>query len=135
MRGNPERYKTIYRPTHPNSNTQGRIREHVYIASLAMGKPIPQGAHVHHVNNISTDNRNENLVVCSSAYHKLIHQRTDAYNATGDASKMKCAYCKQYDDPKNMYVRKHAYQAWHRECHTKRRRVENPKTGPYKYGK
>lgn len=128
-----ELYKTLYKPNHPNSNTQGRIREHVYVASQALGKAIPKGTHIHHVNYDKMDNRNENLVICSSKYHTLIHARTDAYNATGDANKMKCAYCKQYDSPSNMYVRKNAYQAWHRDCANDYKGVENPQTGPYRH--
>lgn len=128
-------YKQVYAKTHPNANTQGRVYEHVYVASQALGKKIPSGVHVHHVNRDPKDNRNSNLVICTGSYHRLIHARSDAYDATGDANKMKCAYCKEYDDPENMYVRPHQYQAWHTECRSKSRRVTNPKTGPYKYGK
>lgn len=131
--GNPERYVVLTKIGHPNSNIQGKIREHVYKASLALGKKVPAGVHVHHVDNISKNNTNTNLVVCSASYHKLIHARTDAYDLTGDANKMKCTYCGQYDDPKNMYKRPTQYQAWHKECRSTSRRVSNPKTGPYKY--
>lgn len=130
---NPEKYITLYKPTHPNSNSQGRIREHVYKASIALGKQIPKGVHIHHVDNNPKNNLNVNLVICSSAYHKLIHARTKALELTGDANKMKCAYCGEYDLPINMFVRKNQYQAWHRECVNKTRRTKNPKTGPYKY--
>lgn len=59
--------------------------DHVRIAEKALGKPLPEGAVVHHVNEIKTDNRNENLVICPDrAYHNLIHARTDAYKATGN---------------------------------------------------
>ena len=129
-----EPYVVLHIPTHQNSNTQGKIREHVYKASTAMGKPVPKGVHVHHVDNNPKNNVNTNLVVCSSSYHRLIHARTYAYNATGDASKMKCAYCGEYDDPINMYVRPVAYQAWHLQCRQRKRRVVDPQTGPYKYG-
>lgn len=124
-------YKQIYLE-HPNANTQGRVYEHVYIASLALGKPIPKGVHIHHVDCNPRNNENTNLVICSSAYHRLLHARTDAYDITGDANKMKCAYCGKYDNPINMYTRPTSYQAWHLECRSKKRRVKNPKTGPYK---
>ena len=127
------RYKQIFLPNHPNANTQGRVYEHVYVASNALGKPIPNGVHVHHVDNNSRNNVNSNLVICSASYHRLIHARTAAYDATGDANKMKCVYCKNYDSPENMYVRKEQYQAWHRDCSNLYKRVKNPKTGPYKY--
>ena len=56
---------------------RGRTRyEHILIAEKAFGGPLPQGAEVHHVNEIKTDNRNQNLVICeNNAYHKLLHAR------------------------------------------------------------
>src|SRR5687767_6920532 len=53
------------------------VREHTLIAEHALGKPLPEGAVVHHINGIGTDNRPENLVVCQDrAYHMLLHERT-----------------------------------------------------------
>lgn len=50
--------------------------EHRMIVEKAMGKPLPDYAIVHHLNEIKSDNRNRNLVVCpSDAYHKLLHRR------------------------------------------------------------
>ena len=50
--------------------------EHVLIAEKALGKPLPKGAQVHHLNERKGDNRNTNLVVCpDDAYHKLLHKR------------------------------------------------------------
>jgi hypothetical protein len=133
--GNPEKYVVIHAPNHPNANTQGKVREHVLIASRVLGKAVPKGVIVHHVDSNPKNNANSNLVICHERDHARIHARTAAYDATGDANKMKCPYCKQYDDPANMYVRPKQYQAWHRKCSNKYKRVENPKTGPYKYGK
>jgi hypothetical protein len=127
-----EPYVVVHLPEHPNSNTQGKVREHVFKASKALGKAIPGGVHVHHVDGNPKNNMNSNLVICSASYHRLIHARTRAYNETGNANLMKCAYCHTYDDPSNMYVRPVQYQAWHLECRSKSRRVLAPKTGPYK---
>ncbi len=127
-----EPYVRIHLPSHPNSNSQGKIREHVLKASLALGKPVPKNVHVHHVDGNPKNNSNSNLVICSPQYHRLLHARTRAYEDTGNANLMKCAYCHNYDEPKNMYVRPIQYQAWHLECRAKSRRVSSPKTGPYK---
>lgn len=42
----------------------GLVYVHCELAEKALGKPLPKGARVHHINGISDDNRHENLVVC-----------------------------------------------------------------------
>lgn len=80
-----------------------RKLHHVLIVENLLGRKLPKGVEVHHVNEIRSDNRNENLVVCQDRhYHQLIHARQRAYDACGNANWKKCAYCKTYDDPKNM---------------------------------
>lgn len=101
----------------------GRKKEHISIAEKAFGGKLPKGSVVHHADYNKLNNENSNLVVCSIGYHKLIHQRTDAYNACGNANWRKCKYCKKYDDPKNLYI--NGTSGYHRECHSKR----NPNYG------
>lgn len=53
-----------------------RVYEHVLVVERALGKPLPFGAVVHHVNGNPADNRPENLVLCpSQSYHMELHQR------------------------------------------------------------
>lgn len=50
--------------------------EHVAVAEKALGKPLPKGAVVHHVDLNKQNNVGSNLVVCpNQAYHLLLHKR------------------------------------------------------------
>ena len=46
---------------HPNSQSNGKILEHVLVMSKMVGRPIMAGETVHHKNGIRTDNRPDNL--------------------------------------------------------------------------
>lgn len=77
--------------------------DHVRIVEEVYGRPLPEGAVVHHANGDKLDNRKENLVVCPNrAYHNLLHKRMDALNACGHVDWQKCRRCGQYDDPGNL---------------------------------
>lgn len=81
-------------------------RIHILMAEKAIGKSLPYGAMVHHVNENPKDNRPTNLVICpNQSYHKLLHRRTDAMNACGNANWRKCLYCKTYDAPENLSIK------------------------------
>jgi hypothetical protein len=77
---------------------QGKPRlRHIAIAEAALGKPLPDGAEVHHVNEITTDNRPENLVICENrAYHRCLHARTRVLMAGGNPDiEGLCTNCQQ----------------------------------------
>jgi HNH endonuclease len=91
--------------------------EHIAVAEKALGKPLPKGAEVHHLNEIRADNRPENLVICpDQAYHALLHRRARAIAAGVDPNWIKCGYCHQYDAPENMMTRKGRGTTAHRAC-------------------
>ena len=92
--------------------------QHVAIAEAVLGKPLPDGAEVHHVDSNRLNNANSNLVICPNrAYHLLLHKRTRALEACGNANWLKCWICGSYDEPRNLY--QWGGRGRHAECHSK----------------
>lgn len=73
------------------------LTEHVLVVEQVMGKPLPRGAHVHHVDNNGRNNAHANLVVCQDIrYHKLLHARQRIHDAGGNPNTQRlCSLCKQ----------------------------------------
>lgn len=84
-----------------------RCLEHTLIAERAFGRPLPHGVVVHHVDENKTNNEPTNLVICTHAYHRLIHQRLEAMKASDDPTFMKCKFCKGYSPPEALRGRAH----------------------------
>lgn len=99
-------------------NIAGRVvTEHILLAEKAIGKPLPPGAEVHHVDCNGWNNSPGNLVICPDhSYHALLHRRQRALDACGDANFLKCHLCKQYGPAEEMYIRKDGKGQWHRTC-------------------
>lgn len=125
LRANGDPLITIRRPRHTgwldkdgyfvHSINGRRIRDHIAIAEKALGKRLPPGAQVHHVDEDRTNNQPGNLVICpNNAYHKLLHQRMRAVAACGNANWLPCKRCHQYADPDEMANRGSSFA--HRLC-------------------
>lgn len=97
------------------------ICEHTIVAERALGKPLPAGAEVHHVDENRLNNSPTNLVICDRAYHLLIHRRMEALKQCGNANWKRCPYCNTWDDPANLTRRRNRNECWHRACYNKRK--------------
>lgn len=70
-------YTYIYMPEHPNSIKGGRLSAHRYCAEAYLGRFLESEEVIHHMNEIKSDNRPENLYLfpnnkLHSAYHSLL---------------------------------------------------------------
>lgn len=122
-KGNAKRTSQGYMRTrccgHPRADKNGFVFEHILVVELARQQELPLTTPVHHVSENKADNRNQNLVVCDSAgYHKLLHRRQRALNASGNANWRQCRHCKRYDAPENLTISRNqsSSAARHKSC-------------------
>lgn len=85
-------YRQVWSPGHPRGASVG---EHIRVAEMALGKPLPRTARVHHVDGNPRNNLPSNLVVCQDeTYHRLLHFRAEVIRRGGNPNEQKwCGRC------------------------------------------
>lgn len=78
------------------------------LVSGLLSRELAQSEQVHHA-------AHRVLILCEDqVQHKLVHRREDALKACGHPDWRTCAYCGEYDSPKNLYISGHSVR--HRKC-------------------
>lgn len=72
---NSNGYVLVWVPEHPKSFAGGWYYEHRLAAEKQHGRVLPTWATVHHINGDKTDNRRENLFVCTRSEHDKADRR------------------------------------------------------------
>jgi len=116
-------YVMIYSPEYHRMH-HNYAKEHIVMAEKVLGKHLPVGAEIHHYQEKIDNNK---LVICQDhAYHMFLHVRTRAFIASGDVNYRKCKYCKEYDDPKNLFISDiYSGVIYHRKCNNEYQKNRN----------
>ena len=89
-------YVLAYAPKHPRAHPRlATVPEHILICESALGRHLKGKEEVHHFNEIRSDNRHGNLVICQDhGYHELLHCRRDRKLALGSPNLKRCTFCR-----------------------------------------
>lgn len=109
-------YATTKLIGHPRADPKGYVKSHILLAEKILGKSLPDGVVVHHTDCVRGKVDPLGIVICpDDTYHRLLHRRTKAFDACGNADWRRCNFCKQYDSPENLIFDSFSH-ALHREC-------------------
>jgi hypothetical protein len=95
---NGEGYVCIYKPNYPKVDSSGYVYEHILVAEQGLGRSLIEGEVVHHLNEIKTDNRFENLSVIPKGTHSHIHL-SNIGNHRWSKNYICCERCGQTNSP------------------------------------
>lgn len=110
----------IYAPDHLGGKNGIYIQESILVAEKVLGKYLPNGTIIHHIDGNPSNNESKNLVICEDKkYHNILHRRKRAYEACGHANWLKCGYCHSYDDLNNLKTYPNHMGFFHSLCKNK----------------
>lgn len=67
------KYKYFIDKDHPLADIKGKVYHHRHVASIKEGRWLLSTEHVHHLNKIKSDNREDNLQVITRQDHAILH--------------------------------------------------------------
>jgi hypothetical protein len=115
-------YVAVCLAEHPNAMNGRYVFEHRVVMENMLGRLLGSEEHVHHINEIKSDNRPENLQVLSAVEHMSLH------HGTSEQVKMRCVSCtktfymlacKHKDFSLNPRTRERKFHACSKSCQVK----------------
>ena len=72
--GTTKQYGRVRKPSHHRADTQGKVRKSVLVMEAHIGRFMQRGEEIHHINNDTTDDRIENLLLTTHSEHRRLEK-------------------------------------------------------------